>query len=125
MSEPGGVRDDLTKRAIFIPTDSTQALARLERAFELSNRSSHVYSEIRKAVKDGRLAKGRLQDLVKSALQSHVISQTDVDVLKTAEEARQDVIAVDEFTLEAYRSGKMLFPANPMVEALQDVAIQA
>jgi len=99
LQKPGNPRDGLTE-GIYSPKDESEPAAQLERAFLLAHESTPILKKLRKAVKTGQLEKARPKKLVQKALQAGVIDQSEFDKLVAAEEARNEVIKVDAFTLE-------------------------
>jgi acyl-CoA dehydrogenase len=96
LMEPSPLRDRLTS-GIFIPADSTDALGRLEDALKKVEAAEPVEKKLKDAVKDGRL-KVRTQDAAPEAgVQAGVITGDEAELLRQAEEARSEVILVDDF----------------------------
>ncbi|MEZ4701187.1 MAG: acyl-CoA dehydrogenase [Rhodothermales bacterium] len=104
MQAPGEQRDRHTA-GIYIPTDVEEALGRLDHALKLVYEGDHVARTISKAVGARKLPKARPEQLVQDALAAGIISADEAEVLKRAEEAREDAIQVDSFTLEEYMQG--------------------
>ncbi len=99
MQKPGDLRDRVTD-GIYIPTDTTQALGRLENAFKLTVESDAIFRKVAKAVKAKKVKKGPPGEMYTQAVNEGVINQAELDVLKRAEDARWDAIQVDDFTLK-------------------------
>jgi acyl-CoA dehydrogenase len=99
LQEPGEARDRLTAD-IFIPDDSTEPLAQLERAFLLAQESAPLYRRIRGAVKDGTLLKARPKRLVDQAFEAQVINREEYQLLQETEEARQEAVRVDAYPVQ-------------------------
>lgn len=100
---PGEFRNSMTQAIIFSakPDDAGD---RLERAFVLCHQADEIFARIGKAVKDKRLPKKRPTALVKDALAAGVISEAEAKLLQDANAAREDVILVDSFDLDEFRS---------------------
>lgn len=94
-------RDRLTDD-VFMPQDSNEALARLEKAFRLSLASDDVARKVRRARKKGILQKKPAAQLYKDALEKGVITQAEFNSLAEAEVAVSDAIQVDSFDLQEY-----------------------
>lgn len=125
MQVPGEHRDRMTELA-YVSSDKTDALGRIEYAFRLSYEAEPVAGKIRDAVKNKKLPKMKPAQLLKPALDNGVITKEEYDLVIKAEEARNDAIQVDSFTLEEYRNGggeafpdpiakPEKFPAEPML----------
>jgi acyl-CoA dehydrogenase len=101
MQTPGSQRDRLTND-MFIPRDQHEALARLEHAFKLVVESEIIIRKITQALKSGRLIKDTPEQLVAKAVETGVIDHEEARILARAEEARNDAIQVDSFTLQEF-----------------------
>lgn len=101
-------RDRLTA-GIYIPTDSDQALGRLENAFSLSTSAEVVFQKLKSAMRSGELPNVKLDrnldQAIATALSAKIISETEANILREAELARNDAIQVDAFTLDEYMQG--------------------
>lgn len=101
-------RDRLTA-GIYIPTDSNQALGRLENAFSLSTSAEVVFQKLKSAMRSGELPNVKLDrnldQAIATALSAKIISETEANLLRSAELARNDAIQVDAFTLDEYMQG--------------------
>ena len=89
-----------------------EALGRLENAFLLAARADEVARKIKRAVRERRLPKGRPAALLDAALEAGVIDAKEVELVRTAEAARQDAIEVDSFSLEEYMKSSVA-PESP------------
>jgi acyl-CoA dehydrogenase len=89
---------------VFVPPASEPGLGALEAALDKAVRALPVETRLRDAVREGRLdhAPGYLLDDL--GLAAGVISGEDYDLLNEARDARDEVIAVDAFTPEVYRT---------------------
>jgi len=101
LQTPGAQRDRLTAD-IHLPTDPSQAVGRLERAFVLVSLSREAMDRVRTASRDGLLPKGDPEALLDAAVAAGVIGQPEADLAREASLARRDAIEVDSFTLEEY-----------------------
>ena len=100
------IRDEITA-GVFIPKGEDQALARLERAYELAISAADVYRKISKAVRRGELPRGKATTRVAEALEKGIISETEKALLDDASAAVQDAVQVDSFRIEEYGAGVM------------------
>ena len=105
MQTPGTQRDKLTAD-IYLPTNSTEALARLERALVLSVEAEPILKKIKTASNLGKLPQAKPETLIRNALEAKVISLDEVELLTQAESVRNDVIQVDSFGLEEYQTAQ-------------------
>jgi acyl-CoA dehydrogenase len=102
LQTPGSQRDRLTAN-IHIPTSVDEALGRIERAFLLSSQVEPVLKTIKAAIREGKLSLDQPERLIIAALEAGIISQKEAELIRIAEEARNDAIQVDAFTLEEYQ----------------------
>ncbi|NER29456.1 MAG: acyl-CoA dehydrogenase [Symploca sp. SIO1C4] len=113
----GSQRDKLTT-GIYIPSDTSEALGRLEQAFLLSSQAESIIKKIKLASSAGKLPKGRWEQLFTKAVEVGVISVEEVKLVREAESARNDAIQVDAFSLDEYQQGGQLsdrLTREPMV----------
>ncbi|NCJ06829.1 acyl-CoA dehydrogenase [Synechococcales cyanobacterium C] len=96
LQTPGVGRDRITPD-IFLPTDSTEALGRLEHAFELSVKAEGILAQIKQASRSGILPSQPPTQLIDAAVAAHAITAEDREQLLTAMKARLDAIQVDAF----------------------------
>ena len=97
----GPARDNLTE-GIYLPSDRTQHIARLEHAFQVISRSENSERKIRDAIRKKELPKKKVRFVIDEALSKNIISQKEYDELKESAELRLDAIHVDCFTQEEY-----------------------
>ncbi len=100
---PGATRDSLTQ-GVQMWQKEGDAGWRIENAFKLAHQSAEIIGRIGKAVKEKKLPKKRPTELVKEALEAKIITEAEAKVLVDANAAREDVIQVDSFTLDEFRS---------------------
>ena len=98
---PGAARDRLTP-TMHVPMDSTSALGRLEHALTLAVQVDGVHRKMREGIKSGRLPKARPEKLLDQACEIGLITDEERTLVREAEAARAEAIAVDSFTLEEY-----------------------
>lgn len=101
LLQPGEQRDRLSSN-LFLPSDETSALGRLELALRRCTDAEPVFKKLKDAVRQGRLPKARPAQLLDQAVETGVLSADERDVVHAAEQARAEAIAVDSFTLEEY-----------------------
>ena len=102
LQRPGPQRDALTA-GLYIPSDLSQHLAELERAFLLCHQADEVLGKLRSAVKAGKLQRGPLAAQLQAAVEAQLISRAEAERVAEAEKARDQVVQVDAFGLEEYR----------------------
>ncbi|ELS03698.1 acyl-CoA dehydrogenase [Xenococcus sp. PCC 7305] len=102
MQTTGKQRDNLTKD-IYVPTNTDEALGRLEKAFILSVQADDILKKIKTASNLGTLPKKRPNNLVRQALEAGIISLDEVALLTQAESVRDDAVQVDSFSLSEYK----------------------
>ncbi|CAM3260428.1 acyl-CoA dehydrogenase [Rhodothermus bifroesti] len=102
MQLPGAQRERMTA-GMYLPSDPNDALARLERAFQLAYEEDELLKKVHAAVKQGVLQKDRPDRLVHQAVEKGILTAQEAQRIQEAEAARWDAIQVDAFTLEEYR----------------------
>jgi len=112
MQLRGEQRERITD-GIFIPDDADQALGRYEHAMELLEKAEPVYKKIHVATKKKELPKTQPRFVIDQAKEKGIISEEEAELIRKAEDARVDVVQVDEFTLEEYQN---LTPSTPKLE---------
>jgi acyl-CoA dehydrogenase len=78
----------------------------------LAYQAEGVVSKVKDAVKAKRLPKGNPAALVGKAVEAGVITADEADLLRRAEEARNDAVQVDAFTTEEY-AASAVEPSRP------------
>jgi len=111
MQVPGELRDRLTE-GIFVTDSTDEAIGKYEHALQLIVKTWPVYKKLYKATKAREIPKAHVLDQIEPALSKGIISQDEADLVKKTEEARNDAIQVDEFTLEEYDKGLESLPAG-------------
>ena len=115
LLQPSGLRDRLTQR-IHLDDDAANGmagahataasqrsgLARLERALQLCVDAEPILKKLKDAVRAGRLPKARPTHLLEQALDNGILTTAERDLVKAAELARSEAVAVDSFTLAEY-----------------------
>ncbi|HEY6839499.1 MAG TPA: acyl-CoA dehydrogenase, partial [Geobacteraceae bacterium] len=96
LLEPSATRDRLTA-GLFIPAESVEPLARREDALRKVVAAEPVEEKLRAAVKEGKLSKARDAELAEEGLRAGVITAAEAETLRQANEARSEVIRVDDF----------------------------
>ena len=97
IQQPGEQRERLTCH-LHSPPEDDNARRVLERAFELTAESAPLERRLRQAVRAGRLARGRLPDLLEPAARAGLLDDAERKLLERAAAARREAIEVDDFT---------------------------
>lgn len=118
MQVPGEARDHMTD-GIYIPEDPTEAVGRYENALNLITNANPVYKKLYVAMKKRELPKESFLNLLEPALEKNIISKEEADIVTKAENARNDAIQVDDFTLEEYMHETPSGPAGKGLETEQ------
>jgi len=103
MQQPGSVRDRLTE-GIFLPEDKEEAIGRYEYALDALTEAEPVYKKIHKATRKKELPKTQPRFVIDQAVEKGIISKEEGELIRKAEDARIDMVQVDEFTLEEYKN---------------------
>ena len=101
---PSAVRDRLTA-GIFIPTDQGEALGRLDDALPKVIAAEAVEKKVRDALKAQLIAAASDEQLLQEALQAGIITAGEAGIVAVAQAARQEVIRVDDFPADYWRTG--------------------
>lgn len=105
LLEDGEQRLHLTAD-IYVPPPGEPGLGRLEAALDKAMEALPIRDKLRRAVRDGTLAQAPEEALAEAAYAQGVIDEGERRVLKEWDEIRTDVIQVDVFEPETYRSLK-------------------
>lgn len=89
-------RDRLTQ-GIYINTQEDDPTGRIEIAFQAVLAAAPVEIKIRRAQKNRQLTKGAIEDVMLDAIDKHIISREEAELLHQAERARFKAISVDDF----------------------------
>lgn len=101
LQAPGEQRERITG-GLYIPTDPTEAVGRLERTLGLVTQADQVARKIKAAIKERLLPRQKPITLLEQAHGAGVITQEELELVIEAEAARVDTVEVDSFTLEEY-----------------------
>ncbi|NHI00606.1 MULTISPECIES: acyl-CoA dehydrogenase [Oceanimonas] len=99
LMTPGGVRDRLSALC-YLPPASEPGLGEVEAAFVAMVRVMDIEKKVLKAQKDGLLPrKLALTELLQQARRQNLLTDTEAQQLREADELRRRAIAVDEFAV--------------------------
>ncbi|MEE9451158.1 MAG: acyl-CoA dehydrogenase [Gammaproteobacteria bacterium] len=99
MLKPSSLRDRISQHC-YLGNDSNDAVGRLEDALRKNILAEPIRQKLHKAVKTKKISLNghdELQVQIEQAVQLNVLSAEEGEILHTAEQARSDVIQVDEF----------------------------
>ncbi len=98
---PGELRDRLTA-GMHVPASATEALGRLELALRLCTEAEPVLKRLKDAVRQGKLPKARPELVLTQAVEQGLLTAAEHDLVRAAEAARADAIAVDSFAVASF-----------------------
>ena len=99
---PGEQRERLFD-GVFVGTDTSKGVARLEHAFELVVSVDELERKVKEAIKARKLPRKPIRELVDDAVKAGVLSADEGARLEHATAVAMDVIQVDHFSLEEYK----------------------
>lgn len=111
MQKPGEQRERLTK-GMYIPRDEADTLAKYDRALNLVTEAEPIYRKLHRAAKKKEIPKTQPRFVIDEALEKGIIDENEADLVRKAEEARVDIVQVDEFSLEEYKNQTPATPAK-------------
>jgi acyl-CoA dehydrogenase len=89
---------------IYVPGPDEPGLGQLEAALEKAVRAIPVETKLRDAVRDGRLERAHKDQLDELGLAAGVITKEEYEALAEAQAARDEVVQVDAFDTQTYRT---------------------
>lgn len=104
---------------IYLPKNKNQALGRYEYALDALKEAEPVYKKIHVATRKKELPKTQPRFVIDEARDKDIITEEEYKLIRKAEDARVDVVQVDEFTLEEYQNQT---PAPPKIEETPEPA---
>ncbi len=114
LQVPGPQRERLLS-GMFVPTDREEALGRLEWALGLAYESEGVMNKIKQAIRRKELPrKAAPAVVVEQAVEKGIITPAEAQLLQDANDARQDAIQVDSFTLDEYKQSAVMMEPVPI-----------
>ena len=103
MMEPGEARRNRTQ-GIYQPTEPSEPLAKLERAFRLSWEADGPEKTVKKAIKKGSLQGEDFADQLSEAVDQGLINEEQKKKITEARKLRTDVVQVDDFDFDEFES---------------------
>ena len=101
MQVPGEQRDRHFG-GVYAPLDREHAIGRFEHTMRLAYEAEGVVAKVKAAIKRRDLPKAHPATLIQKAVEAQIITADEADLLRRAEEARNDAIQVDSFTRDEY-----------------------
>jgi acyl-CoA dehydrogenase len=101
---PSAVRDRLTA-GIYTPSDISEPLGRLDDALHKVIAAEAVEKKLRDAVKGKQIAAGSDEQMLLDGVQAGVITAGEADIVAASQAARREVIRVDDFPADYWRTG--------------------
>jgi acyl-CoA dehydrogenase len=98
LTEPNEVRTRLSRLVFANRSESSSPLGRLEEAFYKICAVDTLEKKVYRAVKEGRFSSLTLFEQIEEALLQGLLNKDEAHDLREAERARQEVIAVDDFS---------------------------
>jgi len=95
-------RERLTE-GIFIPPADELGLGRLEAALGKATEALRIETRLRAAVRAGVIDRAPGEALARAGLAAGVITEAELEMLHAADEARAEVIQVDDFDAREFR----------------------
>jgi acyl-CoA dehydrogenase len=109
MQKVGDQRDHVTD-GIYIPKDPAQAVGKYEYAMNLIHGASRIYKTLHIAIKKREIPKAPILSIVDEAVEKKIITTEEANLVRKAENARNDAIQVDDFSLEEYMAETVRSP---------------
>ena len=99
LLSPSATRDRLT-RGIYIPSSTDQQMGRIEDALVKVITAEHVERKLRKELRDFNPQYNGLEAWLAEGIKRKIIDENDAQLVRDAEAARREVIAVDDFPID-------------------------
>ena len=93
---PSQTRDRLTE-GVYLPDNAEDTVARLEDALVKTIKAEHIERRLKKGMKGYQPGYQLMEDMLARAQQQHLINDDEARLIREAEEARWQVIQVDDF----------------------------
>jgi acyl-CoA dehydrogenase len=93
----GGMGRERLTRDIFVPSAPTLGLGLLEDALRKTVEARPVEEKLRQAVRERRLPRAPLRELIPGAVAANIISELEARLLESAITARREAVEVDAF----------------------------
>jgi len=100
----GGEQRDRLTHGIYIPTEKTEQMGKLDYAMSMVHKSEEVEKKVRSAVKSKALPRKKGAELFDLAKAQNIITDSEYQLWKEAAAVRYDAIQVDDFSQAEYLS---------------------
>ena len=94
---------DLTS-ALFISKDQNDRLAKLQLAIKLNKEAKNSFKILKDAIKNGTIKKDKSENMIKELLEKNLLSNEEIAKMLEAHTLKQEVISVDSFDAEVYKT---------------------
>ena len=94
---------DLTS-ALFISKDQNDRLAKLQLAIKLNKEAENSFKILKDAIKNGTIKKDKSENMIKELLEKNLLSNEEIEKMLEAHTLKQEVISVDSFDTEVYKT---------------------
>ena len=94
---------DLTS-ALFISKDQNDRLAKLQLAIKLNKEAENSFKILKDAIKNGTIKKDKSENMIKELLEKNLLSNEEIAKMLEAHTLKQEVISVDSFDAEVYKT---------------------
>jgi len=95
---PSQTRDRLTE-GVYLPDNEQDTVARLEDALVKTIKAEHLERRLKKELKGYQPGFQIMEQMLKRAQEQHLLNEDEARLIREAEEARWQVIQVDDFNL--------------------------
>ncbi|MBU0656615.1 MAG: acyl-CoA dehydrogenase [Gammaproteobacteria bacterium] len=117
--EPSATRDRLTA-GVYITNDPADRMGRIEDAFHKTLAAAEVEKQLRKLIKESKLAAHTTDDAIAEAKDKGLLDKFSVERLLAARKAVLNAIRVDDFPQEYFRKREEIPPNRPASGEGQD-----
>jgi acyl-CoA dehydrogenase len=104
LMKPSKTRDSLTA-GIFLPVDNLNPVGRIDDALLKVIAAEPLEKRVRDALKQGVIVSGEETQMLADAVTAGILSEQEALIVASAQEARREVVRVDDFPLEYWHKG--------------------
>ncbi len=104
LLDDDGIVREMLSREIYIPHASSPGFGALEHALDLITTAGPAIAKVKNARKKGEIEKAPMLEMAIAARAGEIISDGELGAIKAAEEARDDVVQVDSFAPDVYKT---------------------
>ncbi len=95
--------NNLTKN-IFVSNSKKDRFTKLQEATKLNIEISSIFAQIKQAVKDQKIKKDSVENMIEQALEIELITKEESTKLLKAYKLKQDIISVDSYKVRTYKA---------------------